>query len=64
MSVTFSIRVADDVYVYVRGRLVYKRWLRTGVSATFHVAPSWVEWRLGEAPSYSDAPVEQWWSKP
>lgn len=41
---TFSERVGDEVYVYVRGRLVMKRWLKTGVSVTFHVAPSGVRW--------------------
>lgn len=33
---TFAITVGDEVYVYVRGRLVMKRWLRTGVSLTFY----------------------------
>jgi hypothetical protein len=41
---TFSIRVGDEVYVYVWGRLVMKRWLRTGISATFHMAPAGVHW--------------------
>lgn len=44
ISATFSLQVGDEVYVYVRGRLVMKRWLKTGVSATFHVAPSGVHW--------------------
>lgn len=44
MSATFSVQVGDEVYVYVLGRLVMKRWLKTGVSATFHVAPSGVRW--------------------
>lgn len=41
---TFTVRLGDEVYVYVRGHLVMKRWLRTGVSATFHVNPSGVRW--------------------
>lgn len=44
MTTTFAIRVGDELYVYVRGRLAMKRWLRTGVSAVFHVAPSGVAW--------------------
>ena len=44
VSATFGVRSGDEVYVYVRGRLVMKRWLRTGVSATFHVAPAGVRW--------------------
>lgn len=41
---TYSVRVGDEVYIYVLGRLVMKRWLCTGVGATFHVAPSGVRW--------------------
>ena len=37
---TFSESDGAEVWIYVRGRLVMKRWLRTGVSATLHVAPS------------------------
>lgn len=44
VSATFAECRGDEVYVYVRGRLVMKRWLRTGVSATFHVAPAGVHW--------------------
>lgn len=44
MTATYSIRKGDEVYIYVRGVLVMKRWLKTGVSATFHVAPSGVRW--------------------
>lgn len=43
-GVTYPVRVGDEVYVYVRGRLVMKRWLNTAVSVTFHVAPSGVRW--------------------
>lgn len=42
--VSFSTVIGDEVYVFVLGRLVMKRWLRTGVSATFHVAPAGVRW--------------------
>lgn len=48
MNATFAERIGDEVYVYVRGRLVMKRWLRTGVSATFHVAPSGTMWSTRE----------------
>ena len=44
MTATFTEIRADELHVYVRGRLVMKRWLRTGVSATFHVAPAGVRW--------------------
>lgn len=43
-GVTYSTHVGNELYVYVRGRLVYKRWLDTGVSVTFHVAPAGVRW--------------------
>ena len=46
MRVTWSERVGDEVYVFVLGRLVMKRWLRTGVSATFHINPSGVRWSV------------------
>jgi hypothetical protein len=45
---TYSIRHGDEVYVYVRGLLIMKRWLRTGVSVTFHVAPSGVSSGIDE----------------
>jgi hypothetical protein len=41
---TYSVRRGNEVYVYVLGRLVMKRWLGESVSATFHVAPAWVRW--------------------
>jgi hypothetical protein len=44
MNATFSERRGEEVYVYVRGLLVMKRWPRKGVSATFHVAPAGVRW--------------------
>ena len=47
-AVTFSEVRGDEVWIYVRGRLVMKRWRSTGVSATFHVAPSGVEWSWPE----------------
>lgn len=43
-SPTFSERRGDELLIYVRGQLVMKRWLHTGVSATFHIAPSGAEW--------------------
>lgn len=36
MSATFSVTIGREVYVYVRGRLVMKRWLDTGQSRTFY----------------------------
>jgi hypothetical protein len=42
--VTYSVKVGNELYVYVRGRLVYKRWLDTDVSVTFHVAPAGERW--------------------
>jgi hypothetical protein len=44
MKVSFATVIGDEVYVYVLGRLVMKRWLRTGATATFHIAPSSVRW--------------------
>ena len=41
---TFTVQRGREVYVYVLGRLVMKRWLDTGVSVTFHVAPGGVRW--------------------
>lgn len=41
---TYSIVKGNEVYVYVRGHLVMKRWLDTGISMTFHVAPSGERW--------------------
>lgn len=35
MNSTFCERRGDEVYVYVRGVLIMKRWLKTGVSALF-----------------------------
>ncbi len=46
---TFTKQVGDELYVYVRGVLVMKRWLNTGVSATFHVAPEGVHWSNSSA---------------
>ena len=46
---TFSESDGAEVWIYVRGILVMKRWLRTGVSATLHVAPSGVEWSSTES---------------
>jgi len=44
MTATFTIRDGDELRVYVRGLLAMKRWLRTGASVVFHVAPSGVRW--------------------
>lgn len=41
---TYTQVIGNEVYVYVLGRLVMKRWLKTGISATFHVAPAGVRW--------------------
>ena len=41
---SFATVIGDEVYVYVLGRLVMKRWLRTGVSVTFHAAPTGARW--------------------
>jgi hypothetical protein len=37
----------NQVFVYVRGRLIYKKWLNTGRSATFHTAPEGIRWNDG-----------------
>lgn len=41
---TYTAVIGDEVYVYVMGRLVMKRWLRTGIEAVFHVSPAGVRW--------------------
>jgi hypothetical protein len=43
MNATHSVRIGDEVFVYVRGRLVMKRWLKTGVSVMFNSfgLPTW-----------------------
>jgi len=48
-TTTFSVRRGNELYVYVLGRLVMKRWLDTGVSATFHVLPYGVRWSWKDA---------------
>jgi hypothetical protein len=41
MDTTFAEQKKDEVYVFVRGRLVMKLWLLDGVDrvATFHIGP-------------------------
>jgi hypothetical protein len=41
---TFAVIQGREVYVFVLGRFVMKRWLDTNVSATFHTAPNGVQW--------------------
>lgn len=41
---TFTIVQGREVYVYVRGRLVMKRWLDTGAACLFQVAPTATYW--------------------
>lgn len=36
MNATFSEVRGNEVYVYVRGRLVMKRWLENGLSVFFY----------------------------
>ena len=33
---TWAVVRGDEVYVYIRGELVMKRWLKHGVDVTFH----------------------------
>jgi hypothetical protein len=44
VATTFSERVGDEVYVFVCGRLVMKRWLKNKVSVVFHVTPGATNW--------------------
>lgn len=44
MTATFSEVRGREVYVYVRGRLVMKRWPHTGTSVMFQVAPEQTIW--------------------
>lgn len=34
----------EQIYVYVSGKLVMKRWLRAGTCALFQVAPYFTYW--------------------
>ena len=55
VTATFAVRIDDEVYVYVRGRLVMKRWLRRdkpSASATFHVSPAWTVWNYEHFPGH------------
>lgn len=45
--ITFSKRIGDEIYIYVKGRLIMKRWLSTGVSVTFHTCPNGVRYSSG-----------------
>lgn len=47
-AVTFAERLGDEVYIYVRGRLIMKRWLSTGVSVVSNVAPRGAQWNRPE----------------
>jgi hypothetical protein len=38
---TFTMRCGDELYVFVHGWLIMKRWLKTGVSVTFDHATYW-----------------------
>lgn len=40
---SWSERRGNEVYIFVLGQCVMKRWL-TGASVTFHVAPSGTRW--------------------
>lgn len=44
MTATWTEIRGNEVYVYVRGRLVMKRWLDTGRSCVFEINPSGVTW--------------------
>ena len=48
MITTYAETVDSEVYIYVRGQLVMKRWTNTGESALFHVAPAAVVWNRNE----------------
>jgi len=43
---TWSERRGDEVFVYVRGRLIAKIWLELGRVAIFHVTPSFVRYHF------------------
>lgn len=44
MGVTWTEHRGREVFVYVLGQCVMKRWLDTGASVTFYVAPSGTRW--------------------
>lgn len=50
MTATFAETKTDEVYVYVRGRLVMKVWLLDGINrvATFHIGPKGVRYCVDE----------------
>lgn len=43
-NITHTVKIGNELYVFVRGQLVMKRWLDTGITATFHVAPKGTRW--------------------
>lgn len=53
VATTWTEIFDDQVFVFVRGRLVYKKWLKTGVSATFHINPSGVRWNFDKKTYFS-----------
>lgn len=56
ISATYSERHGDEIYVYILGRLVLKRWLGAEVSAVFHVAPLGVRYFSDRFPTYKAQP--------
>ena len=44
---TYAEHRGDEVWIYVRGQLVMKRWLKSAVSAVFHTAPAGSRWSSG-----------------
>jgi hypothetical protein len=49
VNATYTERRGNELYIYVRGVLVMKRYLNTGMSVTFHVAPTGVHWSNSQA---------------
>ena len=41
---TMSITIGDNVFIYVRGQLVMKLWLKTHAAALFQLAPAQAVW--------------------
>lgn len=57
MTATFAEVVDGQVYVYVRGRLIWKRWQRIAGGFLFQVAPAAAYWTKETlAPGVAEGP--------
>ena len=43
---TYSVKIGNEIYVYVMGQLIMKRWIDTGKSVVFDAAPTTTRWKV------------------